>query len=80
MPNLTIKNLPLDVHAALKLQAERHRRSLNQEIVLILERETRRPRPDVEVVLARIREHRDRLGIPPVTDEEILAARRKSYP
>ena len=36
MPNLTIKNLPREVHERLKRQAARHRRSLNQEVVVIL--------------------------------------------
>lgn len=80
MANLTIKNLPREIHIALKRQAEQHRRSLNQEVVEILARETRRPPLDVEAFIAKIRARNARLKMPPVTDEEILAARRKSYP
>ena len=38
MPSLTIKNLPADLHARLKESAERHRRSLNAEAIVCLER------------------------------------------
>ena len=38
MPNLTIKNLPADLHARLKESAARHRRSLNAEAIVCLER------------------------------------------
>ena len=37
MPTLTIKNLPEALHARLKLQAQSHRRSLNQEAIHCLE-------------------------------------------
>jgi antitoxin FitA len=80
MPNLTIKNLPREVHRALKRQAEQHRRSLNQEVVDILAREARRPPLDVEELIRRIRERNARLKMPAVTDEEIRAARRKAFP
>ena len=33
MATLTIRNLPDEVHARLKEQAKRHRRSLNQEVI-----------------------------------------------
>ena len=33
MANLTIRNLPNEVHARLKAQARRNRRSLNQEVI-----------------------------------------------
>lgn len=38
MPNLTLKNVPADLHARLKESAERHRRSLNAEAIVCLER------------------------------------------
>lgn len=80
MPNLTIKNLPREIHANLKRRAKQHRRSLNQEVVEILAREARRPPLDVEAFLAEVAANRARMKGPPFTDEEILASRRKSYP
>ena len=38
MATLTIRNLPDDVHARLRAQARRNRRSLNQEIIAELAR------------------------------------------
>ena len=37
MANLTLKNIPDDLHARLKESAERNRRSLNSEILIRLE-------------------------------------------
>jgi plasmid stability protein len=41
--NMTIKNIPPDLHKELKESAARHRRSLNSEIIALLE-ERLRPR------------------------------------
>ena len=38
MPTLTIKGVPPDLHEKLKKRAERHRRSMNNELLTILER------------------------------------------
>jgi plasmid stability protein len=38
MPTLTIKGLPDPLYPRLKQQAEAHRRSLNREIIVCLER------------------------------------------
>jgi plasmid stability protein len=37
MATLTIRNFPDDVHEQLKEQAKRNRRSLNQEVIAVLE-------------------------------------------
>lgn len=37
MPTLTIKGVPSDLHEKLKKRAERHRRSMNNELLTILE-------------------------------------------
>lgn len=36
MPNLTLRDVPADLHLWLKQQAGMHRRSLNQEVILQL--------------------------------------------
>ena len=38
MPTLTIKGVPPELHEKLKKRAERHRRSMNNELLTILER------------------------------------------
>ena len=37
MPNLTLRDVPADLHRWLKQQAGTHRRSLNQEVILQLD-------------------------------------------
>lgn len=48
MLNLTLKNVPRDLHAQLKESAEKNRRSLNSEILTRLEREFTVPVVDRE--------------------------------
>jgi plasmid stability protein len=37
IPTLTVQNVPSTLHAKLKRRAERHRRSLNDEVLAVLE-------------------------------------------
>jgi plasmid stability protein len=37
MPTITVRNVPDSVHRHLKRRAEEHRRSLNQEVLRVLE-------------------------------------------
>lgn len=37
MPALVIKQLPADLHRKLKIQAKRHRRSMTQEAIVLME-------------------------------------------
>ena len=37
MPTITVRNVPDHVHQHLKRRAEEHRRSLNQEVIRVLE-------------------------------------------
>ena len=37
MPTLTLRDLPKDLHAWLKRQASAHRRSVNQEVIALLD-------------------------------------------
>ena len=47
MANLTLKNIPDELHAKLKASAERNRRSLNSEILIRLESAFTAPVVDV---------------------------------
>ncbi len=51
MLNLTLKNLPPELHARLKASAQANRRSLNREILARLEAELDAPSVDVEAEL-----------------------------
>jgi plasmid stability protein len=62
MAAITLKSLPVTLHRTLKARAARHKRSLNQEVIAVLE-EAVAPsrRVDVEATLAATRQFRDSL-------------------
>jgi len=76
MPTLTIKGLPDPIYERLKAQAEAHRRSLNGEIIMCLERAVSATRLDPATWLAEARAFRESLEIEPLTDRELRAARQ----
>jgi plasmid stability protein len=47
MLNLTLKNIPPELHRVLKARAESNRRSLNREILALLEAQVLAPAVDV---------------------------------
>lgn len=55
MPALTIKGIPDEVYRKLKAAAERHRRSLNSEAIVCLERSLSTEREDPGELLADLR-------------------------
>lgn len=61
MATLTIKNVPEVLVRRLKVQAARHRRSLNLEVIHLLESATQAAPVDAEARLARIRAMRPAL-------------------
>ena len=74
MPNLSIKGLSTTAHRSLKRKAKLHKRSLNQEILDVLERSVAPPpRIDIEAMLERERRFSESLGFT-TTPEEIEAA------
>ena len=58
MKTLTIKNLSDDLHHRLRERAQRHRRSLNQEVLAALEQTVRSEPIDAQEFVERIRRHR----------------------
>ena len=55
MATLTIKKLPADLHERLKQRAQRNRRSLNNEIIVLLEQALLTPIPtDTEALIQEI--------------------------
>lgn len=53
MPTLTLKGIPEELRKRLKEQAERHRRSMNSEAIMILERALMPTRPSAEEAIAK---------------------------
>jgi antitoxin FitA len=77
MASITLKALSPSLHRALKARATRHKRSLNQEAIAILEAATAPAgKVDVEAMLAEDRRLRQRFHLT-TTPEEIDAFRRE---
>ncbi len=70
MATITVKNIPDDLYELLKAQAKTNRRSINSEIITLIERAVRSYRIDPEEVLARAREIRESIEYV-ITDEEL---------
>lgn len=77
MATLTVKNIPADLYERLKASAAEHRRSINSEIVVCLERALASERLDPAAQLARADALRERAALSPVTDALLDEARRR---
>ena len=62
MSTLTIRGMPPELHEKLKKRAERHRRSMNNEAITIIERVLKPSRMSAEEAIARAEELNDRIG------------------
>lgn len=71
MTNLTVKNIPPLVYARLKQQAENNRRSINSEIITILEKALSIQPIDVEAVTERSSRLRELTANYTLTADEI---------
>ena len=75
MANITIKNIPDNLYEALKERASINHRSINSEVIFLIERAVRQPkRRTVEEVIARAAALRERATGVYLTDEELEAA------
>jgi plasmid stability protein len=76
VPNLSIKGLSPSTHRSLKHQAKLNKRSLNQEIISVLEANVSQPRKvDMEKLIAEAERFRSSLQFT-TTPEEIDAFKR----
>jgi plasmid stability protein len=62
MLTFTIRGMPPELHEKLKKRAERHRRSMNNEAITILERALKPSCMSAEEANARAEELNDRIG------------------
>ena len=77
MPAITLKSLPASLHRSLKSRAARHKRSLNQEVIAMLEDAVAPSRRvDVEAMIAKTRALRESLKFT-TTPEEIDRFKRE---
>lgn len=75
MPDVALRGMSAAMHQALKKAAERNHRSLNGEILARLERSVMGESVDLDALLARIAERRERLALE--LDEETLRELRE---
>ncbi len=72
MSTITLKNVPADMHRALKARAEAHGRSLNKEIIATLEGSLGATQVDAAAILAQARAVREGVGVY-VTQKDLKA-------
>lgn len=80
MASLTIKSIPVDLLEHLRKRAEQHRRSLNSEVLHLLERSVGGASVDPDAVLTRVRRLQDRTQLPPLNDDILDQAIREGRP
>jgi plasmid stability protein len=77
MPNLTLKNVPEELLLRLRARAQEHRRSLNSEILTVLDAALSSQKPALPAMLERIEEIHARYDIRPLSAAEIRQAIRR---
>ena len=78
--NVTIKDLPPRIHRKLKAQAEANKRSLNWEIIDILERAVQSQPVNIEEFITDLDRFHATHKIPPITEELLRAAKSEGRP
>ncbi len=79
MATITLKDLPQNIHKALKQRAKRNGRSLNREVLAILVSSVLPRKVDVDAYLVEIRQHRESLP-GRLTDDLLEEAKRTGRP
>lgn len=82
MATLTIKNLPDSLYERLKLTAANHRRSINSEAIVRLERSLDIHETNTDEILAEVRKSRNELAKKGVylTEEMLRQAKEEGRP
>ncbi|MBI5230925.1 MAG: Arc family DNA-binding protein [Coriobacteriales bacterium] len=80
MATVTIKNIPDDLYERLKRMAVAHRRSVNSEVIVCLERAVVSEGGDATAILSRADDLRTRLALQPVTEEALSKAKDAGRP
>ena len=71
MVTLTIKNVPEELYERIKTQAKNNHRSINKEVITIIERAFTIPPIDVQATLERTKKIRELTAHYIITDEEM---------
>jgi len=76
MPTITLKNIPEELYERIKKRAKEHRRSINSEVIVNLERGFLKRVRISEEILADVDRLREKtVDMSPLTDEEIRKAK-----
>lgn len=75
MATLTIKNIPDDLYKQLKQSADAHRRSINSEAIVCLERSLQNGQRNTDELLATIRKLRRKTTPYKLTDKVLAQAK-----
>ncbi len=79
MTSLTIKNIPDNLYKKIKQQAKKNRRSINNEVIYMIERSIDQPPVDKAEFLADVRALRKQLNVY-LTDETVDRAINEGRP
>ena len=77
MASLTIRDIPDDILDALRHRARRNHRSLNGEVLSLLERQAFVSVVDAESLIAGVREVQEQYSMAPVDHDEVDAIKRR---
>ena len=80
MPTITLKKIPDDLYETLKMRAKLHRRSLNSEIITILEDATMTRPVDVDAILAKAEQLREKTAGYSLNDEMLRRMKDEGRP
>lgn len=80
MATLTIKNLPDDLYEQLKQRAEANRRSINSEVIYLIENVVRPYRQSSEQILAEAHRLREMASDLYLTEEMLNEAKNEGRP
>lgn len=80
MPSITIKSIPNELYERIKQSATEHRRSINSEVIVRLERSLLSKRIEPGTFLARVDALREKIALPPLTENILRASKSAGRP
>lgn len=80
MPAITVKRIPQELYERLKESARIHRRSINSEILVCLERVLLTRKVDPKNFISRIEGLQTSLSLPPLTDDFLSEVKNAGRP
>lgn len=76
MYSITVKSIPADIYESLKQSAKANRRSINSEIIVIIEEAVKSKKTAPEDFLVRARRLREKTADYTITDDELTRAKQ----